>query len=196
MPKPSAFRVSMLAPVLLLAACGGAPQAPTSSDTAQGTVAPAEPQAAEATGANALTLSIGATRHALRSDSGSALRSSVYGEEGVETLIIEVHNEDNTLYAKADLYLAAGAPVEGDYLLGHLGDAAIRNQPGHGQVMLAVEQDEGRWMVVSGNGSLKLSRDAAGLSAQFDFDRNGMPMGVDIESVRGEMRVGSDSVMF
>jgi len=178
---------------LLLVGCGGGESRSADADTARapaGQESPAPVASTEVQGANSLELRIGETRYALRSDSGGATRSPVYGVDGIEVVVVEVLNPENTVYAKADLYIAAGGAIEGEYALGHLGSPEVRNVPGRGQVVVAVEVGDEREMRVSGDGSLRIERDGSGLVARFSYSLNafgGQPLDAPVS---GEMRVG------
>jgi hypothetical protein len=191
------LRLAHLLLALPLAACSpGSEDAAgsTASSAAAGASSsvraePATPAAA-VSGANALRFTIDGAEHQVQTDSGSALREAAMGAEGIEAVTIEVYNSDNTLYAKADLFVASGEAAEGEYALGALGDEGVRNHPRRGQVSLAVDDAGGvRQMVVSKDGQLSLRRDGEALVAEFSFSRSFFGGDTPIAAA-GEIRVG------
>jgi hypothetical protein len=194
------LRLAHLLLALPLAACSpGSDDAAgsTASSAAAGASSsvPAEPAtpatpAAAVTGANALRFTIDGAEHQVQTDSGSALREAAMGAEGIDAVTIEVYNSDNTLYAKADLFVASAEAAEGEYALGALGDEGVRNHPRRGQVSLAVDDAGGvRQMVVSKDGQLSLRREGEALVAEFSFSRSFFGGDTPIAAA-GEIRVG------
>lgn len=189
-----ALRSSLLATACfcLLSACGGTSQEgagarpaepPSSADVGAATAS------GLSAGAHLLELRIGDARFGLRSDAGGLARGPVHGVDGVDAVSIEVLNPENTVYAKADLFVAAGAPIEGDYRLGLRGSPEVSNVPGRGQVITAIEEAEDRHMRVSGDGTLSLRREGGMLVARFEYSLSafsGEPLDAPVS---GEMRV-------
>lgn len=157
--------------------------APTGADTATTT------ETAASESANALQLNVDGSDHAVRNASGSAMRLPVIDAEGVESLTLEVYNEANTLYAKADLFVAASETSEGSYQLGSFGTEGVRNTPRRGQLTLAIEGADGRRMIASADGELRLRREGQALVADFEFSRSAF-MGETPLQARGQLRVG------
>ena len=194
--KPRLRLVHLLL-ALPLAACSpghddAAGGSASSAAAAASSSAPAEPApaVAAATGANTLRFTIDGAEHQVQTDSGSALREPAMGAEGIDAVTIEVYNSGNTLYAKADLFVASGEAAEGDYALGALGDEGVRNHSRRGQVTLAVEDEGGaRQMVVSKDGQLSLRRDGEALVAEFSFSRSFFGGDTPIAAA-GEIRAG------
>lgn len=168
-------------------AVAAAPASREAAATGADTATAMGPAASE--GANALQLTVDGSDHAVRNASGSAMRLPVIDAEGVESLTIEVYNEANTLYAKADLFVAASEMSEGSYTLGSFGSEGVRNTPRRGQLALAIEGADGRRMIVSADGELRLRREGRALVADFEFSRSAF-MGESPLQARGQLRIG------
>lgn len=168
-------------------AVAAAPASRETAATGADTATAMAPAASE--GANALQLTVDGSDHAVRNASGSAMRLPVIDAEGVESLTIEVYNEANTLYAKADLFVAASEMSEGSYTLGSFGSEGVRNTPRRGQLALAIEGADGRRMIVSADGELRLRREGRALVADFEFSRSAF-MGESPVQARGQLRIG------
>lgn len=167
-------------------AAADTPAASEAAPTGAGTAATAAVVASE--GANALQLNVDGSDHAVRNASGSAMRLPVIDAEGVESLTLEVYNEANTLYAKADLFVAAAETSEGSYQLGSFGSEGVRNTPRRGQLTLAIEGADGRRMIASADGELRLRREGQALVADFEFSRSAF-MGESPVQARGQLRI-------
>lgn len=180
----------------LLTACGAAPggdAAPAADAAADAASAPAsdEGRAASSAGANEAHFEVDGVEHRFRSDDGMVVRTPAVDAEGVTLLTIETYTPPNTLYLKADLFVATGDDGEGEYQLGRLGDDGHRNVPGRGQVVLAIETDPeaGRQMIPSGGGTLVLRRDGDAWVGEFELTGDGMFRAEDAPPVRGGFRV-------
>lgn len=167
-------------------AAADTPAASEAAPTGAATAATAAVVASE--GANALQLNVDGSDHAVRNASGSAMRLPVIEAEGVESLTLEVYNEANTLYAKADLFVAASETSEGSYQLGSFGTEGVRNTPRRGQLTLAIEGADGRRMIASADGELRLRREGQALVADFEFSRSAF-MGESPVQARGQLRI-------
>lgn len=140
-------------------------------------------------GPHRLELMIGPHTPALSTRVARLTRVPAFGAEGVDAVEIEVMDPDNTVFAKADLFVSTGAALEGEYRLGLRSRADIANVPGTGQVITAIEHAGEREIRVSGEGSLRLEREQGMLVARFDYAINGFTDEPLDHPVSGVMRV-------
>ena len=181
----------------LLTACGAAPggDATAAADSSADAAAPAGDADADAAtpdaGANEGHFEVDGVEHRFRSENGLVMRTPSVDAEGVTLLTIETYTPPNSLYLKADLFVATGDDGEGEYQLGRLGDEGHRNVPGRGQVMLAIETDPeaGRRIIPSGGGTLTLRREGDTWVGEFELTGDGMFRAEDAPPVTGGFRV-------
>lgn len=190
--RPRLVLLSTACGSLLMTACG-----PTSTEASFDTrsASGSGDEVATATapsGPHRLELQIGPDSYMLDTHSARYTRLPVYGVDGVEAVELEVLDADNTVFAKADLFVAVGAPLEGVYGLGLRGQEGIVNVPGQGQVITAIEETDGRSMRVSGDGKLTLKREGDFLLASFEYRLNGFNAEPLDQPVRGSLRIRKD----
>ncbi len=196
---------SCLVTLSLLAACSGpAADAPADRAAAAGDAAAAPAASAgdgdgdgtagespAATGPHGARFVVDGTEYAFRSSEGHVWRNAIVDVADVQQLTLETYNPENSLYAKADLYVQAGTDPSGEYLLGRHNAPENLNIPGRGQLLLAVETDPetGRRLLPSGAGSLRLRRDGEAWVAEFEYTGDGMFRPADAPAITGDLRV-------
>lgn len=191
--RPRLLLLSMACGSLLMTACG--PSSSGAGSDAQAIPTPGvEVAKAAAAGPHRLELQIGPDRHALDTHSARYTRWPAHGVDGVDGVELEVLDADNTVYAKADLFVAAGAPLDGVYRLGLRGEEGIANVPGHGQVITAIEESDGRAMRVSGDGTLTLKQEGSAVMASFEYRLNGLNREPLDQPVSGSFRIREDQL--
>ena len=188
----------LLSGALLISACGASPggdaEAPAATQAATNPAADATdpaPSAAPADAANVSSaqLAMDGVDHAFGGDNGRYTRGATFDAEGVEQVMLETYQAETDYYFKAELFVATGAEAEGEYALGVLGAEGVRNQPGRGQVMVSVPSADGRQLVVSGGGTLRLRRDGAAWVGEFELTGDGNFRPVDAAPVTGAFRI-------
>ena len=192
---------SCLVTLSLLAACAGpAGDAPADRAAVAGDPASAAPAdddagdeaaAATATGPHGARFVVDGTEHAFRSGEGHVWLNAIVDVPEVQQLTLETYTPENSLYAKADLYVPTGTDPSGEYQLGRHNAPENLNVVGRGQLLLAIETDPeaGRRLLPSGAGRLRLHRDGDAWIAEFEFTGDGMFRPADAPAITGELRV-------
>lgn len=118
-------------------------------------------------------------------------RSRARAGEGVLAHSIELANDDNSLYARVVLQVAAGQDaLEGDYRAVQLGAPEFSGQAGVGEVVLAEETDarRGRRMLPSGSGAIQVRREGPDYVVVFEIRGDDLFRPADAAPITGELR--------